>query len=90
MDRTVHTSRLRNVPTLRFPVLGDLSEQERAILERVAKRRGTTAEKLSEIWKAQAHWPPLLEANVREAVGGEKDVTQGTSGETDPNVRLFA
>lgn len=55
------------MPLLRFPVLGDLSEQEREILERVAKRRGTTVESLSEIWKAQAHWPALLEANIREA-----------------------
>lgn len=56
------------VPTLRFPRLEDLKEDERAIVERIAKRRGTTPEQLSDIWKAQAHWPALLEANVDEAV----------------------
>jgi hypothetical protein len=55
------------VPTLRFPRPEDLSAADREILERVAKRRGTTVEGLSDIWKAQAHWPPLLEANVRES-----------------------
>jgi hypothetical protein len=48
-------------------VLEALSDPEREVLERVAKRRGTTFETLSEIWKAQAHWPPLVEANLREA-----------------------
>lgn len=55
------------MPTLRFPRLDDLTAGERAILERVAKRRGTTPDRLSEIWKAQAHWPALLEANLAEA-----------------------
>lgn len=55
------------MPTLRFPRLEDLSPADREILERVAKRRGTTIEGLSEVWKAQAHWPPLLEVNARES-----------------------
>ena len=55
------------MPTLRFPVLHELSPEDREILERLAKRRGTTVENLSEIWKAQAHWPALLEANIRES-----------------------
>lgn len=55
------------MPTLRFPRLEDLSAEDREVLERAAKRRGTTVERLSEIWKAQAHWPPLLEANIRES-----------------------
>lgn len=38
------------------------------MLERVAKRRGTTIERLSEIWQAQAHWPALLEANLQESM----------------------
>lgn len=45
-----------------------MSVDDRAVLERVAKRRGTTIEGLSEIWRAQAHWPALLEANVAESV----------------------
>ncbi len=55
------------MPTLRPPRLEDLSPADREVLERVAKRRGTTVDGLSEIWKAQAHWPPLLEANIRES-----------------------
>lgn len=56
------------MPTLRPVRAADLSPEDRAILERVAKRRGTTPERLSEIWLAQAHWPALLEANVQESV----------------------
>jgi alkylhydroperoxidase family enzyme len=55
------------VPTLRFPRIEDLSPSDREILERVAKRRGTTIQGLGGIWKAQAHWPALLEANLRES-----------------------
>jgi len=64
---TASLRRLANVPTLRFPRLEDLSPEDCLILERVAKRRGTTVERLSEIWKAQAHWPALLEANLAES-----------------------
>jgi hypothetical protein len=56
------------VPTLRFVRPEDLSPDDRAVLERVAKRRGTTIERLSEIWQAQAHWPALLEANLQESM----------------------
>jgi hypothetical protein len=55
------------VPTLRFVNPDDLSPEDRAILERLAKRRGTTIEKLSQIWLAQAHWPALVEANLNES-----------------------
>ena len=54
------------MPTLRFRRPEDMSASDREILERIAKLRETTIEGLSEIWKAQAHWPPLLEVNVRE------------------------
>ena len=55
------------MPTLRPPRPDDLDADAREILERVAKRRGTTIEGLGGIWKAQAHWPALAEANVRES-----------------------
>lgn len=55
------------MPTLRFPRPEDLSPEDRAVLERVATRRGTTIGELSEVWKAQAHWPALVEANMDEA-----------------------
>ncbi len=45
-----------------------MSPEDRAILERVARRRGTTIENLSAIWQAQAHWPALVEANLQESV----------------------
>ncbi len=56
------------MPTLRFVRAADLQPEDLAVLERVAKRRGTTVEKLSEIWKAQAHWPALVEANIDESM----------------------
>jgi hypothetical protein len=56
------------MPTLRFVRPEDLNAEERAVLERIAKRRGTTIDGLSEIWKAQAHWPALVEANLNESV----------------------
>ena len=56
------------MPTLRFVRPEDLNAEERAVLERLAKRRGTTIDGLSEIWKAQAHWPALVEANLNESV----------------------
>lgn len=59
--------RLRRVPTLRFVRAADLAPEDRAVLERVAKRRGTTIDGLSEVLKAQAHWPALLEANLQES-----------------------
>ncbi len=55
------------MPTLRFPRPDEMPAADREILERIAKRRGTSVEGLAEIWKAQAHWPPLLEANIRES-----------------------
>ena len=55
------------MPTLRPPRPEDLGPADREILERVAKRRGTTIDRLSGIWMAQAHWPALLEANIRES-----------------------
>ncbi|HZP94978.1 MAG TPA: hypothetical protein VFC31_01390 [Candidatus Limnocylindria bacterium] len=55
------------MPLLRFPRPDELSPEDRAVLERLAKRRGSTVETLGEIWKAQAHWPALLEANMAEA-----------------------
>ena len=56
------------MPTLRFVRPAELSDADRAILERLAKRRGTTIEDLSAIWQAQAHWPALVEANLDESV----------------------
>ncbi len=50
-----------------MPDPNELSPEDREILERVAKRRGTTVQGLGGIWKAQIHWPALMEANVRES-----------------------
>jgi len=51
--------------TLKAPQLADLSPDDRAILERVAKRMGRTIEEVIQpsIFGVQAHWPAWLEAN---------------------------
>lgn len=51
--------------TLRAPQLTDFSPDERAILERVAKRMGRPVEQLLKpgIFGVQTHWPAWLEAN---------------------------
>ena len=51
--------------TLRTPQLADFSDEDRAILERVAKRMGLSAEQLLRqgIFGVQTHWPAWLEAN---------------------------
>lgn len=55
------------MPLLRFPRPDELLAEDRALLERLAKRRGATVDTLGEIWKAQAHWLALLEANMAES-----------------------
>jgi len=52
--------------TLRTPTLADFSAEERAVLERIAKRIGQTADQLIKpgIFGVQAHWPAWLEANL--------------------------
>ena len=55
--------------TLRAPRFADFPEEERAVLERVARRMGQSPEELlsTGIWGVQAHWPAWLEANQEEA-----------------------
>jgi alkylhydroperoxidase family enzyme len=56
------------VTTLHTPQLADFSAEDRAILERMAKRMGRTPEALLDpsIMGVQAHWPAWLEANHLE------------------------
>lgn len=56
--------------TLKTPRLADFSSDDRAILERVAKRMGRTAEDLLRpgIFGVQAHWPAWLEANFQHSL----------------------
>jgi alkylhydroperoxidase family enzyme len=56
--------------TLRFARPDDLAEEDRATLEAVARRLGTTPDELSDIWRAQMHWPRYLEANHRQTLYG--------------------
>ncbi len=55
--------------TLHTPQLSDFSEEDRAILERLAKRMGQTPEGLlsPSIHGVQTHWPAWLEANHLES-----------------------
>jgi hypothetical protein len=52
--------------TLRTPQLSDLSSDDQAALERVARRMGRSAADLLRpgIFGVQAHWPAWLDANV--------------------------
>jgi alkylhydroperoxidase family enzyme len=54
--------------TLHTPRLTDFSLEDRAILERMAKRMGRTPEAVLEpsIMGVQTHWPAWLEANHAE------------------------
>lgn len=51
--------------TLRAPQLSELSPEDQAVLERIAKRMGQSAAALLRpgIFGVQTHWPAWLEAN---------------------------
>ena len=57
------------MPTLHTPQLSDFSDEDLAVLERISKRMGMSAEQLlnPSIFGVQAHWPAWLEANHAEA-----------------------
>jgi hypothetical protein len=58
--------------TLRIPQLSDLEADDRAIVERVAKRMGQRPEDVlrSGIFGVQAHWSAWLEANYEQTLHG--------------------
>jgi alkylhydroperoxidase family enzyme len=56
--------------TLRIPGAEDLPDDDREVLERVARRLGVAPDQASMIWRAQYHWPQLLEANHRQTLYG--------------------
>src|SRR5262249_56864083 len=56
--------------TLRFADADDLPDEDRAILEAVSRRLGAPPDQLSDIWRAQMHWPRYLEANHRQTLYG--------------------
>ncbi len=58
------------MPTLRFANAEDLPPEERAVLERIAKRMGRAPDDFGEIFRAQAHWPTYLEANHQQTLYG--------------------
>ena len=55
---------------MRAPQLADLPPDDRATLERVAKRMGQTAEALLRpgIFGVQTHWPAWLESNFEHSL----------------------
>jgi alkylhydroperoxidase family enzyme len=58
--------------TLRIPELSELAADDRAALERVAKRMGQKPEDLLRpgIFGVQTHWPAWLEANFEQTLQG--------------------
>ncbi|MGD9714428.1 MAG: hypothetical protein AB7V46_20560, partial [Thermomicrobiales bacterium] len=56
------------MPTLHTPELSNFSDEDRAALERIARRMGQTPEQLlrPSIFGVQTHWPAWLEANHAE------------------------
>jgi hypothetical protein len=56
--------------TLRLPPAGERPDGDRAVVEAVARRLGTTPDELSDIWRAQMHWPRYLEVNHRQGMSG--------------------
>lgn len=56
--------------TIKLPRAADLPEEDRAALEAVAGRMGAAPNDLSDIWRAQMHWPRYLEANHVQALYG--------------------
>ncbi len=56
--------------TLRLPAADDLPEEDRAVVEAVARRLGAPPDQLSDIWRTQMHWPRYLEANHRQTLYG--------------------
>jgi alkylhydroperoxidase family enzyme len=58
--------------TLHTPQLSDFSLDDRATLERVAKRMGQTLDTLLRpgIFGVQTHWPAWLEANFDQTLYG--------------------
>jgi alkylhydroperoxidase family enzyme len=64
------------MPTLRFARADELPPEERAALELLARRMGSTPDQLAEIWRAQFHWPALAEANFQQVRYGFRS-TQG-------------
>jgi alkylhydroperoxidase family enzyme len=52
------------MPTLPLPDPSGATGRTREVLELAARRQGQSLEDLSNIMRAQAHWPEWLEANL--------------------------
>lgn len=58
------------MPTLRFPLVEALAPDDRAIVERLARRIGRSVPELPDIWRAQSYWPAWMEANHQQVLYG--------------------
>jgi hypothetical protein len=56
------------VTNLRLPPADELPEADREIIERLAARMGSHPDQMSDIWRAQYHWPQYLEANHQQTL----------------------
>jgi hypothetical protein len=54
--------------TLRLPPVAEMPEDDRQVLEGLARGMNTEFDRMSDIWRAQMHWPQYLEANRRETM----------------------
>jgi hypothetical protein len=45
-----------------------MPDLDREALERLARRMNSEFDRISDIWRAQMHWPQYLEANHRETM----------------------
>jgi hypothetical protein len=46
--------------TLRLPPVAEMPEEDRQVLERMARRMNNEFDRTSDIWRAQMHWLPEL------------------------------
>jgi hypothetical protein len=54
--------------TLKLPPVAEMPDEDRQLLEGLARRMNSDFDHVSDIWRAQMHWPAYLEANHRESM----------------------
>jgi hypothetical protein len=52
--------------TVHIPRYDELSEEQREVVARLAKREGVAADELSLSYRAKVHWPEYFDASTNE------------------------